>query len=141
MIKDVLISIKGVQGIDDESDTVEFITDGRFGIKDGNYYITYDESGMLDSGEKVKTQIHIKGDNKVMLKRSGTINTRMLIEKDIRNSAFYSTPIGELSIGIFGEAVDLNLTEQGGEIKLKYTIDSDLRLISRNSVDISIREV
>ncbi len=141
MIKDVLISIKGVQGIDDETDTVEFITDGRFGIKDGNYFISYDESGMLENGETVKTQIHIKSENKVLLKRSGSVNTRMLIEKGNRNSAFYSTPVGELSIGIFGETVDFNLNENGGEIKLKYTIDSDLRLVSRNSVDISIREV
>lgn len=141
MIKDVLISIKGIQGIDDQTDTVEFITDGRFGIKDGNYFISYDESGILDKGEEVKTQIHIKGENKVLLKRSGTINSRMLIEKGVRNQAFYSTPIGELTIGILGEEIDFKLNEKGGNIDLKYTIDSDLRLISRNSVNITIKEV
>lgn len=141
MIKDVIISIKGIQGIDDQTDTVEFITDAKFGIKDGNFFISYDESGMLDKGEDVKTKIYIKGENKVLLKRSGTINSRMLIEKGVRNSAFYSTPIGELTIGIFGEKIDFNLDEKGGNIDLKYTIDSDLRLISRNSVNITIKEV
>ena len=117
MIKDVLISIKGIQGIDDQTDTVEFITDGRFGVKDGNYFIYYDES-MLDKGEEVKTQIHIKGENKVLLKRSGTINSRMLIEKGVRNQAFYSTPIGELNIGIFTELYESDLAEnKGAEIK------------------------
>lgn len=141
MIKDVLINIKGVQGIDDESDTIEFITDGRFGIKDGDFFLSYDESGMLDGGETVKTQIHIKGEDKVVLKRSGSINSRMLIEKGVRNTAFYNTAIGNLSIGIFGENVEYKLDENGGEINLKYIIDSDLRLISRNSVNILISEV
>jgi len=140
MIKDVFISIKGVQGIDDQTDTIEFMTDGRFGIKDGEYYISYDESGMLDTGEEVKTHIYIKSCDSLVLQRSGAIKSRMLVEKGKRNTCFYSTPHGELVIGIFGECIEHNLTESGGEVKIKYTIDSDLRLISRNEVNISIRE-
>ena len=40
-----------------------------------------------------------------------------------------------------GEKVKTDLTPDGGEISMKYTIDSNLRLISRNSVKISVREV
>lgn len=141
MIKDVLINIKGVQGIDDESDTIEFISEGRFGFKDGEYFISYDESGMLDSGETVKTKIHINSSDSVVLQRSGSIKSRMLIEKNKRNTTFYATPFGELLIGVFGEEIDYNLSENGGEINLKYTIDSDLRLVSRNYVNIKIKEV
>lgn len=141
MIKDVLINIKGVQGIDDDSDTIEFITDGRFGYKEGEYYISYDESAMLDSGDSVKTQIYIKPDNSVVLQRTGSIKSRILIEKGVRNNCFYSTPIGDLTIGVFGEELLYDLTESGGNINLKYTIDSDLKLISRNEVNISIKEV
>ncbi len=141
MIKDVLINIKGVQGIDDDSDTIEFITDGRFGFKEGEYYISYDESAMLDSGESVKTQIYIKPDNSVVLQRTGSIKSRILIEKGVRNNCFYSTPMGDLTIGVFGEELLYDLNESGGNVNLKYTIDSDLRLISRNEVNISIKEV
>ncbi len=140
-MKDVLINIKGVQGIDDDTDTIEFITDGRFGIKNGSYYISYDESGMLDSKEPVKTHIYIKPDNSVVLQRTGSVKSKILIEKGKRNNCFYSTPIGELTIGVFGEKLEYSLNELGGNIKLMYTIDSDLRLISRNEVNISIKEV
>ena len=34
MMKDVIISIKGTQGLYEEIDTIEFTTDGRFGEKD-----------------------------------------------------------------------------------------------------------
>ncbi|MBR7132687.1 MAG: DUF1934 domain-containing protein [Clostridia bacterium] len=141
MIKDVLIEIKGTQGIDGDFDTIEFVTDGRFGIKNGRYYITYDEGAMFDTGDKVKTAIYIKSEDSVVLQRTGTVTSRMLVEKGKRNSCFYNTPVGEMVIGIFGESIENNLNDFGGEIKLKYTIDSDLRLISRNEVNINIREV
>lgn len=141
MIKDVLISIKGIQGLDEQTDTVELTTDGRFGIKDGQYFLTYDEGQILDSYEEIKTNIFIKSENSVVLQRSGAITSRMLIERDTRNTCYYSTPHGDLVIGIFGEDFDIKLDENGGEIKLKYTIDSNLQLLSRNEVNISVREV
>ena len=47
MLKDVLINIKGTQGSGNEQDVIELTTDGRFGEKNGGFYITYDESEML----------------------------------------------------------------------------------------------
>lgn len=141
MIRDALISINSIQGIDDEVDTIEFVTDGRFGVKDGSYYISYDESRMLDTGDEVKTNIYIKPDDSVILQRSGTVKSKIYIEKGNRNNCFYSTPMGELIIGVYGESIEHNLSDDGGEIKLKYTIDSDFRLVSKNEVNITIREV
>ncbi|MBQ3052889.1 MAG: DUF1934 domain-containing protein [Clostridia bacterium] len=139
MIKDVIIDIKGYQGIDDQRDTIEFTTDGRFGIKENEYYISYDEGQMFGDGTKVKTSLYIKPDS-VVLQRSGDIQSRMVIEKGNRNTCFYSTPHGNLVLGIFGNKLDIDLSEKGGKIKLGYNIDSDLKLVSKNVVNISIRE-
>ena len=141
MIKDVLISIKGTQGLEDNTDTVEFMTDGRFGINDGEYFISYDESAMLDSGEEVKTYLYLKSDNSVIIQRSGAVKSKILIEEGKRNTSFYTTPYGNLTIGVFGEAIQHNLSVFGGEITLKYTLDTDLKLLSKNTVNISVREV
>ena len=86
-------------------------------------------------------ETYIKSEDSVVLQRSGTINSKILIEKNNRNNCFYSTPMGDLTIGVYGEVIEHNLSENGGEVKLKYTIDSDLKLISRNEVNISVREV
>lgn len=141
MIKDVLINIKGTQGLDEQIDTIELTTDGKFGIKDGQYFLSYDEGQILDTYEEIKTNIFIKSETSVVLQRNGAINSRMLIEKDMRNTCYYSTPHGDLVIGIFGEDFSFKLDENGGEIKLRYTIDSNLQLLSRNEVNISVREV
>ena len=141
MIKDVLISIKGEQIIDGSADTIEFITDGRFGIKDGKYFLSYDDSQMLDTNETVKTYIHIDSEDSLILQRKGKINSKMVIQKNTRNSCIYDTTQGRLVIGIFGEELKLDLNDNGGEIQMSYVIDSDLRLISRNKVNITIKEV
>ncbi len=140
MIKDVIIDIKGVQGIDDETDTIEFTTDGRYGIKDGEFFISYDEGQMLGDGTEVKTSLFIKPDS-VVLQRKGTINSRMVIEKGTRNTCFYSTPYCNMVIGIYGDEIKCDLSEKGGKVKLLYNIDSDLKLVSKNCVDISVREL
>lgn len=141
MMKDVIISISGEQGIDNDSDVIELTTVGRFGEKNGSYYLSYDETEMLGTGGSVKTGIYIKPDKSVILQRTGSVESRLVVEEGKRSVCFYNTSAGELLIGIFGEKVKTDLTPCGGEISMKYTIDSNLRLVSRNYVKISVREV
>mgnify|MGYP002514596723 CR=1 FL=1 len=141
MIKDVIIEIKTEQSLDGQSDSIEFSTDGRFGIKDGSYFLSYDESGLLDIEGEIKTTLYVKPDNTVVLQRKGSYNSKMIIEKGVRTNCFYSTPVGNILLGIFGEKVLSNLNENGGNIALTYLIDDDAKLISRNKVNISVREV
>ena len=140
MIKDVIITVKGMQGIDGESDTVELTTEGRFGENDGKYFLSYEEGQLMDSAT-VKTKIFINSPTSVVLTRKGDIESRMEIEEGQRKSCFYSTPIGKICIGIYGESVDFDLNDNGGKIKLVYTLDSDLKVISRNEVEITVKEV
>ncbi len=141
MIKDVIIDIKTEQSLDGQNDSIEFSTDGRFGVKDGSYFISYDESALLEVSGEVKTTLYVRPDNTVVLQRKGDYNSRMVIEKGVRTNCFYSTPVGELTLGIFGEKVLSNLNDNGGSISLTYLIDADARLLSRNKVNISVREV
>lgn len=140
MIKDVIITVKSIQAVDSDSDSVELTTEGKFGEKDGKYFLSYEEGQLMDSAS-VKTKIFINSNKSIVLNRSGDINSRMEIEQNVRNNCFYSTPVGELSLGIHGEKVNVYLNENGGRIELVYTIDSDLKLVSRNEVEITVKEV
>ena len=141
MIKKVIIDIKTEQSLDGQSDTIEFSTDGSMGLRDGNYFLSYDESALLEVEGDIKTTLYVKPDNTIVLSRKGSYNSRMVIEKGVRNSCLYSTPIGNLSLGVFGEKVISNLNENGGSISMTYLIDADAKLLSRNIVNISVREV
>lgn len=141
MIKDVIIDIKSTQDVDGEINGIEFSTEGRYGINGGEYFISYAEGELFDTGDEVNTKIFIKADNSVILQRTGTLKSRILIEKDKRNSSLYALPYGQMTIGVFGEKLEFNLDENGGSINLVYTIDQELSLLSRNTVNITIREV
>ena len=95
---------------------------------------------MLEESLEVKTSIFIKPDS-VVLQRNGAIKSRMVIEKGVRNTCLYSTPHGNMVLGIYGDRVDYDLTEKGGSLKMSYNIDSNLKLVSRNEVSIKIREI
>ena len=140
MTKDVLISIKGTQGIDDNTDTIELTTIGRFGKRDQSFFMSYDESEISGLGN-VKTVLHVRNDGSVVLQRSGEYESRLTIQSGVRNTCFYNTPYGDMVIGIFGESVQNSLNTDGGELSFSYTIDSNLQLISHNVIEISVKGV
>ncbi len=138
-MKDVIINIKGTQSNDADSDVIEFTTLGKFSERDGKYMVVYEENQTLE-GALVKTTLKTE-DNRVVMNRSGAIDSKLVIEKGRRNRCFYSIPQGELVLGIFGESIVNNLNKNGGDLSMCYTIDIDNGLISRNTVEISIKEV
>ena len=141
MIKDVFITVKGVNGLDGEQDTIELSTEGRFGIQNGQYFLSYSEGELYNSKDFVKTKVFIKSQKSVTLEREGGINSKLLIEEGKRNSCLYGTPYGDFMFGIYGEKIEFQLTESGGYIKLLYNIDSNSKLVSQNEVNITVKEV
>ena len=138
MIKNAIIEITGTQEADGEENVIEFNTEGHFGFQNGDYYISYDESELSGLGD-VKTVLWVKKDDSVVLSRSGAYESRLEIEKGKRSVSIYRTLQGDMTLGIYGESVENDLSNTGGQVTLSYTIDSDLALISRNTVKISVR--
>lgn len=137
-MKEVLIEIKGTQGLDNETNVIELTTFGQFAIKNGKHYISYSER---ESMENVKTVVKADGNENVSINRSGAIEGKIMIRSGQRSNCYYSTTQGQLMLGIFGEKINNNLTEAGGSLSFSYTIDVENDLLSRNTVDIAIREV
>ena len=138
-MKDVVIKIKGSQGTDrDNMDVIEFSSVGTMEKTDGAYVLRYEEGQMLGVG-KVSTTLTAKGDGTVVLAREGNLNSRLIIKRGRRTSCFYSIPQGELTLGIYGKNVEVNLNEMGGTVKLEYAIDTDMKPLSNNIVEIEVK--
>lgn len=134
---DVIIKIKSTQGLGKEKESIELQTFGSVEISDESVALSYDESELF--GSKVETVLTVSEDTAVM-ERRGEYKSRLVIKKGERNNCFYSTPHGELMIGIFGEEIQSKFGERGGEIFLGYTLDSNLQPISENTVEITVRK-
>lgn len=138
-MKKVVIKIKGTQGLGSDKDVIEFKTEGTLSGADGNYVLSYLDGAVIDN-TKIKTRVITSGDKSVTLERSGAIKSKLFIENGVRNNCFYSVPEGSLNLGIYGKEILNTLNENGGKIKMVYTLDTDLKLISENSVEISVTE-
>lgn len=139
MKKDVLINIKGVQSADGSSDTTELFTQGVFYKRGKNYYVTYEESETTGF-EGCRMTLKVEGTDKVSMIRHGASRSNLTIERGNRNIGFYNTIQGELLIGVSATAVDVDISDDGGKLYFKYSLDINSSLVSENEVYVDIRE-
>ena len=136
-MKRVIIKIRGTQGLGDEKDVIEFATEGTLRKVDNDFILSYFDGAVIEN-KRIKTKLIASGQESVTLERSGAIKSKLYIENGVRNNCFYSVPEGNLTLGIYGKEIENTLSENGGKIKMVYTLDTDLKLISENSVEISV---
>lgn len=140
-MKDVLIDIKGTQSIDGEDDVVSLTTVGKMNFIGGKKYIKYDDCTSSDN-EAISCLIKIDPkDDSVIMQRQGAFNSRMYIKRGQRHTCHYETVGGTLTMGIFGESIKDEITDNGGKLFMSYTIDVNYGMLSRNSVEINVKEV
>ena len=100
MTKDVLITVKGMQAIEagEGQEEVEVVAKGDYYFKNGHHFICYEE--MLEGFETpTKNMIKIT-DNTVEVQKKGITNTHMVFEEAKKSLTFYTTPFGNMEMGI-----------------------------------------
>ena len=56
------------------------------------------------------------------------------MEKGRRHQCVYDTGYGEMMIGVLGNQISSTLTDKGGNIQFKYSLDINTSLASENEV-------
>ena len=121
MTKDVLITIGGVHTLDHEDNDVEMIVRGDYYQKNGKHYILYEEI-LEGAEERVKNVIKISPSSMDIIKK-GVTNSRMLFEKNKKNLSCYSTPVGNLVIGIQANHFYVEEQENSIKVNVDYSLD------------------
>lgn len=139
-MKDVIIDIKGTQTVNGEDDVVSVTTVGQMEVINGKTYLRYEDS-VATGMDGVSCLIKIdRDDNSVVMSRSGALSTRMYIKKGQRHICHYQTAQGTITMGIFGESVSENIGADGGELTMSYTLDVNYGMVSRNKVEINVKQ-
>ena len=121
MTKDGLITIRGVHTLDHEDNDVEMIVRGDYYQKNGKHYILYEEI-LEGAEERVKNVIKISPSSMDIIKK-GVTNSRMLFEKNKKNLSCYSTPVGNLVIGIQANHFYVEEQENSIKVNVDYSLD------------------
>lgn len=139
MNKNVIISLKGTQTSDSkERDVLELITEGKYYKKGHTYYITYKESEVTGMEGTTTT---LKVDNGVItLMRFGSVNSQFIFQKGQKHVCHYDTEYGTFTIGVYANEVDINVDDNGGEIKVDYQLEFGNNKSGINDFYMLIRE-
>ncbi len=141
MEKNVIISIKGTQAYEGvEEDCIELVTQGRLlDCGEDGLTLSYQESE-LTGMEGTLTSFQVEKTGRVILLRTGQVNSQMVFEEGRRHLSLYQTPVGDLSVGIRTNRVRNTLGMQGGELEIDYAIELDHALAGQNIFHIQVRE-
>ncbi len=141
MKKDVIISIKGKQALEDqEDDTIELVTAGRLTSHGADGYLLSYEESELTGLEGTRTTFRVQQD-KVSLIRTGAVCSQMIFELGRKHTSLYQTPYGSMEVGISAKEIDVGLNDHGGHLHIDYAIEIDHAMAGRNRFLIDVREV
>jgi len=137
MTKDVLIAIKGMQfeGAEDPEE-IEVIQRGQYYERNGAHYLMYDEP-VEGSSEIIKNRIKFR-ENEVQVAKKGAVNTTLTFTKNEKNMTNYSTPFGNLVIGIDTQAINLEMSESKMDIKVDYALDINYEFLADCKISIEV---
>lgn len=136
-MKNVVISLKGIQtNIDNETSTVELMSEAKFYKKGDSYYIVYNETE-LTGMEGTTTTIKITNEA-VHIIRFGNICSNMIFKKGYKHTCNYGTAYGGWDIVLISNIVDIKIDDSGGELYLEYDIEIEGQKLGLNNFFIKI---
>lgn len=136
---DVLLSIKGIHTTEYDTDTLEFITSGTLVSEGDDCSVSYQETEMTGM-EGLVTTLYIHGSDKVVIRRSGSYDSQLILEKGRKNLSHYNTEAGPMLMSVSARNIIASLKDGLGELFVDYTLEINHQVVSQNQLYITIRE-
>ncbi len=136
MTKDILLRIRGLQFMEEgEEEPIEVIVPGVYFEKNGKHYLKYDE---VQEGLGGVVQNLIKVDENCMeVTKRGVSNVHMVFEENKKNLSYYSTPFGNLQVGISATGIVLDTAEDRLDIKVDYALEVNYEHLADCTISIN----
>ncbi|MBQ7637592.1 MAG: DUF1934 domain-containing protein [Clostridia bacterium] len=138
MKKDRVIRITDTQTTAEGEDGVEVTTMGHFRGSEDDYTLSFEEN--FGDGLKSSTRISVKGQKTASIMRTGDICSEITVEPGKRHSCRYTTPYGDMFIGVFAQNVFSSVSPKGGQLEMTYTVDCNGSLIAKKQMIIKVSD-
>jgi uncharacterized beta-barrel protein YwiB (DUF1934 family) len=139
-MEQVNLKLRSILETEDDRSETELMTTGTMDQKDGVWEISYLDSDATGF-EGATTTIHADGTRAVSIVRTGTASSNLMIETGKKHYCLYGTPFGDLTVGIYTHKIENNLSEDGGSLYLKYTIDVNSAYMSDNEIYLDVAKL
>ena len=112
------IEVTNHQTIDTTKDEICERAQGSLYIKDNKTYIIY----KLTSDEGETSVIVTVGKDNVTVKRTGSVSSKMIFDKNKKTYLKYNTMYGSIDTVIDTQKIVNAITQDGGKLRLVYTL-------------------
>ena len=138
MTKDVILGISGLQFTGESgADSLEMIAPGEYFLRNGRHYVKYEE---VIEGFSERNQNLVKiSPSKLEVTKKGLTNIHMVFEENKKNLTCYSTPYGNLMIGIEGGPVSIQETDDRIEVRANYSLDINYEHVANCEIRMHIQ--
>ena len=121
MKRPVVLTVRGRQSYaGQEPEIIELVTEGVMELCQDGWEISYEESE-LTGLEGVTTTFRVE-QGRVILTRSGQLNSHMVLQEGTSHDSLYQMPFGTLMLTVKATRVFYDIVPDGGSIDLVYHI-------------------
>lgn len=141
MDRDVLVTVSGLLSLGDaeaEHQDIEVIAPGQYYWKNGKHYVMYDEMAENFS-EPVHNLLKISSET-VSIRKKGLIETELTFTKGTENMSHYSTPFGNLVLGIRARELEVKEESGGIQVNVEYALEINYEHISDCFIKIRVQD-
>lgn len=139
MTKDVMISIRGLQFMENEAeDDIETVQQGEYYLRNDSRFLIYDEF-MEGFHEPVKNVLRIR-EKELSLTKRGLLNVQMNFSEGRKNLTRYQTPYGIMMIGLDTSRVEFFESAHDLKIEVDYTLEANYQYVADCHILIEARE-
>ena len=122
MKQNVLLNIRGRQTYQDqEPDVIDLFTEGSMEFRDGGWDITYEETELTGLAG-VTTTLRVEP-SRVILTRTGRLNSQMVFEQGVSHDSLYDMEFGALLLTVTAKSMFYDIVPDGGTVDLAYEIN------------------
>jgi uncharacterized beta-barrel protein YwiB (DUF1934 family) len=134
MKKNIDLEVIGNQIVDGEKHTTQINTTGTYEKTKGGFKLVYEDC--VDGETSTTSIVEVLSPNEVNIVRNGEICANMSVYAGERHQCHYQTPFGGILLGVSGDEIEIG----ENSLHIKYTLDLNPTLLSKNEVDIRFSE-
>lgn len=140
MTKEVMVSISGLQqGENMPDEPIEVFTPGTYYYKNSRHYVLFEE--MLEGSSDITKSTLIFAEKNASLKRTGGSIVQMVFDKNNKTVSNYSTPYGNLVIGVATNELCLNESEDKISLSIDYALDVNYQFLADCKLKVNITPI
>lgn len=137
--KKALISVKTLQYIDGQPESIELITEGEYYKEGTDYFAVYNETE-ISGMEGTLTTLKIDQDSLTII-RKGTTNSNLVFKRHLNHISLYNTPYGTLEVTVKPSRVNIDVDDNGGKVELKYKMEAVGLDVVENELELNIKHI